>query len=228
MRDGTDWHPTRLYQPGLGNGTPVERVQQCVQLGYAKTTDIEKEKLASDLAKLIQVPVPHVEIAPVQGLGLCAISHVHSSRSRPLTSKEDFSERTYSPAERAALKQASGLLPFLAWIAANDHCNDTNLVVDELENNHCRVLAIDFEHAFAWEQGENTIFLPMPPALEANVDPLIVSESLEVIERLTPSQMSGCCGVFEHKPSLRERIERVLKLRQQLLREPLVERGLLA
>ena len=103
MRDGTDWHPTRLYQPGLGIGTPVERVQ----LGYAKTTNREKEKLASDLAKLIQVPVPHVEIAPVQRLGRCAISHVHSSCSRALTSKEDFSERAYSPAERAALKQAS-------------------------------------------------------------------------------------------------------------------------
>jgi hypothetical protein len=174
------------------------------------------------------VPVPHVEIAPVQGLR-CAISYVHSSLSYPLAEKGALSDQPHSPAVKTALRQASGLLPFLAWIAANDHLDDdTNLVVDVLDNNHCRVLAMDFEHAFAWEQGEDVIYLPVPPALEANVDPLLVSESLAVIEMLTPSQISGCCAVLENIPVLQEHIERVLKLRQLLLRQPLASRGFLA
>jgi hypothetical protein len=49
-------------------------------------------------------------------------------------------------AVRTALKRASGLLPFLAWIAADDHNDDTNLVVEELENDDCRVMATASRH----------------------------------------------------------------------------------
>src|SRR5258708_26394221 len=123
MSDETNWHSTARYTPGLGNGTPVERVQ----LGYAKMEFIENEKLASELAKLIPVPVPHVEIVrAVRGQGPCAISHVHSSRSHSLAAKEDVSEQVHPSAVRTALKRASGLLPFLAWIGADDHNDDTN------------------------------------------------------------------------------------------------------
>jgi hypothetical protein len=143
MNEETDWHPTDRYTAGLGNGTEVERVQ----LGYAKMEFIENEKLASDLAKLIPVPVPHVEIVrAVRMQGPCAISYVHSSRSRPLAAKDGVSEQVYPLAVRTALKRASGLLPFLAWIAADDHNDDTNLVVEELENDDCRVMAIASRH----------------------------------------------------------------------------------
>jgi hypothetical protein len=221
MGDATDWHPTNRYKPGLGIGVPVERIQ----LGFAKMGPVENEKLASDLAKLIPAPVPHVEIVrAVRGQGPCAISHVHSPRSRPLATKEGFPQQDYSPAEKTALKRASGLLPFLAWIAADDHYDNTNLVVDELGNDLFHVVAIDFEHAFAWAHGEEAIVLPAPPALVAYVDPLLVSDSLAVIERLTAAQISGCCAVFEHRPDLRKWIEGVLQRRQPLLRAPLAAR----
>ncbi len=53
----------------------------------------------------------------------------------------------YSSAEKAALRSAGGLLPYFAWIAADDHYDDTNLVVDELGDGRCRVVAVDFEQA---------------------------------------------------------------------------------
>ena len=135
MSEATNWHPTTRYKPERGNGTPVERVQ----LWYAKMECVENEKLASDLAKLIPVPVPHVEIVDaVQGQGPCAIGHVHSCRSRPLATKEDFAQQDFSPAVRTALKLASGLLPFLAWIGTRGHYDDANLVVDVLDNDPCR------------------------------------------------------------------------------------------
>ena len=80
-------------------------------------------------------------------------------------------------------------------------------------------MAIDFGDAFTWTQGDGEKIVPRgPPALEANVDPLRVSESLAVIEKLTPAQISSCCAVFEHRPDVRSRIESMLQRRQPLLR----------
>ena len=221
MSKSTGWHPTKLYKPGLGSGTPVERTQ----LGYAKTGEIENEKIASDLAKLIPVPVPYVDIADLQGLGPCAISHVHALRCRPLASKGELLQREYSPNEKTALKRASCLLPFLAWIAANDHFDNTNLVVEEFGNDLCRIVAIDFEHAFSWAQNEEKIVPPTPPALVNNRDTLVVRESLEAIERLTAAQIEGCCEVLQDHPRWRDEIEGTLRYRQPLLRDVLAEQG---
>lgn len=144
MTSEREWHPTPERRSG-GFGIDVK----CNgQLGYAKLDRIWKEKLASDLAKLVCAPVPLVEFGTVKGMAH-TISYVHSEPSRALRT-DDEAERanSYSSAEAAALKAASGLLPFLAWIGAEDHNKDSDLVIDDLGDGRYRVVAIDFEHAF--------------------------------------------------------------------------------
>ena len=86
----TEWSP-----PSATNLDSVTgRQSSASKVRYAKTSAVQNEKLASDLAEMVPVPVPHVEISIVQGLGLCAISLVHSPGSRPLVKKRVSSETT--------------------------------------------------------------------------------------------------------------------------------------
>jgi hypothetical protein len=222
VSQASDWHITNSYRVKEGVGIVVERHGQ---LGFAKLNGIRREKLAACLAHLVGVHVPPVEIGKVEGQqqGPFAISYIHSPRSYPLATKQELS-RDYCPTEKFALKAASGLLAFLVWIAANDHHDDTNLVVDDLGNN-LRIVAIDFEHAFRWEQGEDVIKLPAPPGLVANVDPALVTKQLVVIENLTALQISGCCDACDFQPQLATQIAAVLQRRQRLVRKALCDRG---
>lgn len=195
-------------------------VQRDSQLGYAKLDCLAPEKLGADLAILTGVPVPIAEIGLVEGMGPFVISHVHSKRSRPLVAKGQFSQG-YSSAETTALKSASGLLPYFAWIEAEDHYDDTNLVVDELGDEQCRITAIDFKHAFRWTPGEDKIILNGPPGLISNIDPLAVRNSLAAIEGITAKQIDEACKLSGYPPELQEKISRVLHERQHLLRTPI-------
>jgi hypothetical protein len=114
-------------------------------------------------------------------------------RTRPLT--QNVGERIGKANEIAALKAATGLLPFLAWISADDHYDDTNLVVDDLGDGHFRVMAIDFEHAFHWGHGEDAI----------NADSRLVEKYLEIIEGLTAVQITDCCVAAGFKPEFGRR-----------------------
>jgi hypothetical protein len=154
MDEAIDWRPTNRFKACGGIGTRVERAGQ---LGFAKLASIEKEKLAADLAQLVNAPVPHVEISKI-GRDRCAISYVHGPGSRSLACFE-----SKYPAElHDALRTASSLLPFLAWLQSYDHTKDENFVVDHLENNLAQVRAINFEHAFDWQAGEDKIIPPKP------------------------------------------------------------------
>lgn len=184
------WHSTNRYRPP-GKGLAVERDDG--QLGYAKLDSIYYEKLGAELAHLIDVRVPCVDIDTIQGAGPFAISYVHSESSRPLAIKEDLTPRDYSSCERDALSQASGLLPFLVWIADTDHFDDTNLVIDRLGNGTCRIGAIDFEHAFDWGNEDETT-VRGPPGLIANIDRPRVAKHLAAIEGLSPAAIRDCCA----------------------------------
>jgi hypothetical protein len=216
------WRPAD--NPGRfgGFGFVVERDGQ---LGFAKANSIKREKLAADLAQLTGAPVPRVEIGKVEGSSdLFAISYMHSDNSRALVKKGEL-PRDYSPEERLALRAASGLLPFLIWIGAEDHYNDTNLVRDT-EGHSYRIVAIDFEHAFRWDMGEDRIVLDTPPGLVANVDPLRVEQRLVAIEGLNAAQITGCStDAFIEDSALGTRIANVLIRRQRTLRTPFRERG---
>jgi hypothetical protein len=216
-----EWRRCNTCKPVEGAGIFVQRESQ---LGYAKLGCLAPEKLGADLAQLAGVPVPTVEVDLVEQHGPFAISHVHSKLSRPLAAKGQFS-RDYSSSEKAALRSAGGLLPFFVWIAAEDHYDDTNLVVDELGDGQCRVVAVDFEHAFRWTPGEDKIVLHAAPGLIANIDPLIVRDSLAIIEGITAEQMRDACKASGYPPELQREIARVLQHRQGLLRTPMEKSG---
>lgn len=216
-----DWRHCSSCKPVDGTGIFVQRENQ---LGYAKLDWLAPEKLGADLAQLAGIPVPIVEIDYVEGRGPFAISHVHSKLSRPLAAKGQFS-RDYSLSEKAALRSAGGLLPYFVWIAAEDHYDDTNLVVDELGDGQCRVVAVDFEHAFRWTPGEDKIVLHAPPGLIANIDPLMVRDYLTIIEGITPGQIRDACKDSGYPLELQTTIARVLRHRQGLLRTSMEKSG---
>jgi hypothetical protein len=217
MAEEANWHASNI------DGV----VERDGQLGHPKLDKIEHEKLGADLARLVCVPVPQVEIGTLEGQGRFAISHIHSIRSRPLVAKNNASfSHTYHPAVKVALRKASGLLPFLAWIAATDHHNDTNLVVDYLDDDTFRISAIDFEHAFSWSEGEEVIVIPASPALEANVDPLLVKETIINIQTLAPAKIHDCCtNAFGTQREFGTRIADILIRRRNSLCSPFRERG---
>ena len=87
MTDDYPWHVTNRFKSESVGGICVERNGR---LGYAKPERIPNEKLAADLARMVGLPVPCVEIGTVVGYlnQQFAISHVHNERSRPLVSKK--------------------------------------------------------------------------------------------------------------------------------------------
>lgn len=212
MTELRDWQPTDRYESCGGIGTRVERAGQ---LGFAKLVSIEKEKLAADLGKLVEASVPQVKIGTLGGQR-CAISYVHGPRSRSLSCFKS----EYPTEVKDALRTASALLPFLAWLQSYDHVKDENFVVDYPDNEPPLIRAIDFEHAFDWIAGEETIIAPKPSSVVANVDPQGVLRMLMTIEGLSLAQIADCCA-----PSGLGIMADVLHRRQHLLRQAMRECG---
>ncbi len=215
------WQPVKAHR----FGSIVRRDDG--QLGYAKRDQIENEKLAADLGQLVDVTVPPVDICDVEKIGKCDISHIHSCKSRALAEKDSGNTQPDFPATalNQALKQASGLLPFLAWIAAYDHFDDTNLVVDDLGGEALQVRAIDFEHAFDFKA--DVCELPAPPKLRVQVDQSILNATLAKIEQVTEAQILTCCETAFGKCTKCTEIAKVLSRRARSLREKMQEHGLL-
>jgi hypothetical protein len=91
-------------------------------------------------------------------------------------------------------------------------------VIDELGNGRLRVVAIDFEHAFEWGQDEKSIVLPKSRGLRRNIDTRVISDTLNIIERLDAERILSCCTSSGH-PSGKQ-IAEVLQRRQGFLRAP--------
>jgi hypothetical protein len=219
MTDAVEW---QFITPAImlgGVGTVVE----CNgQRGYAKRNRASYEKLGADLAQLVGVPVPRVDIGYVKNDGPFAISYIHN-RSRPLIDN-DLPPADYSPEEKIALRAACGLLPFFAWIGAYDHQGDQNLVVEKWTKG-LRVVAVDFEHAFGWDFGHEVIEPPRTPGLVANLDPLAVNRILTDIENLSAKQIDDCCGTSGFRPEVAKSIAEILLRRQSPLRAAVAGRG---
>ena len=170
MSDQREWLPVRVE----GNGCYVKRDDQ---YGYAKTLGIGPELLASCLAQLVGAAVPRAEEGRVEGSSdHFVVSHVWGlDDSYPLEPKYPETRGAYSKAELAALRAASGLLPFFAWVANTDHGDDTNLVVDVIDGRP-RIRAIDFGFAFAWPT-EDEVLPWAPPGLLIDIDRRQVEDS---------------------------------------------------
>jgi len=209
----------------------VNYVQCDGQVGFPKLGGkILLEKLASDLAELVCVPVARVEIGYLKDWNeKAAISHVHGLNSRPLRTDENPSGN-YTQSEISALKIASGLLAFLTWIGSDDHAKDSNYVVEEFEENRIRVMAIDFEHAFPWTSDiklKDIVNPPRPPGLSTHNDSSVLNGTLDKIEMLRSEEITNCCMKCGMSETSANEMASTLRFRAKELRKQLKSFGFL-
>ena len=184
------WKKTDKWKPGrLGTASAGFGVLDLDtgMTGFAKKQFAHREKLASDLAARVGVAVPKVVLDHVDGSAdLHAISQAYGKESIDLSLLRDrLAERFSSPEVKDAIKQASGLLPFHAWIATQD-LKDEHLVVATDDAGAYNVAAIDFAYSLDLPPPDGGPVQPPagPPSLVANVDKSIVAATVLKIENL--------------------------------------------
>lgn len=204
-----------------GNGNLVERDGH---RGFAKLSNPGREKLAHDLAMLVGVNVPFVEVCYIGKMGPFSVSHIHSATLGSL--REDALTATpYSPDEQTALRAASGLLPFLAWVGADDHYKDENLVVDDLDPAGLNISAIDFDDAFSFALETDCITAPVPPSLKIHFDKVRVGETLEKILNLSEAEIMSCCAASADWLSHPQQVAEALIARRKFLKQAMSDAG---
>jgi hypothetical protein len=185
--------------------------------GYAKFDCLEKELVGAELAALVGAPVPSVELGIIRG-NRAAVSHVQSSDTSALSCCSKPDQEIL-----AALNKASGLIPFLAWIASGDHGKLENFVITPNTHGDLEVQAIDFDNCFEWSVGFD--YVPMIQELTRYPDLTGVETVLSAIENLScPSVVEACgrAGI----PSAQAFAER-LNSRKEGLRAWLMQKGFL-
>lgn len=211
MTEQSQWKITNKWKPPHGFGLPVCKNGQ---LGYAKSSERQREKLASDLAKLLSAPVPTVELTTIRGEEY-AVSYVGSPEDGRLSEPNDVA-RIYSDSEITAVRHASGLLAFTAWIDAFDHCSGANYIVQKHSEGTISVVAVDFEDAFKWKSGEQAINVYSPDILAKNFDQEAVDQLTSRIENLPRDKIIELCAQAEMPEVAPILLERRISLRAKL------------
>jgi hypothetical protein len=231
------WEITDKWRPPRGSSAgpiAVQRVGAPHELGLAKERNKEQEKLASDLAAVAGVRVPRVELDTIkdQGNTLYAISRVHGTDSTDLRFvREKAAEAFKSAAVQDAVKRASGLAAFYAWIGTSDF-KDAHLVLDREADGTYHVSGVDFEFSFDWRDhpsGVKVIGVGIPPAMsddeEKNIDKARVSEVVAAITALTDEQIRQVVSASPIPEEQSKRIADGLMARRDLLKARLKGRG---
>jgi hypothetical protein len=209
------WIPTKIFAVANGNGNVVVRDGQ---LGYAKFDfSGKREKLASELGRAVGAPIPRAEFGTVAEVQGAVISFIHNDSSRDLASKNE--KEKADPKLISALRAASGLVAFNAWVDQSDP-KDDNLVIEIDNDGSLRVVGIDFEGAFNWVGRERVINVSVPPTLLENMDEAVVAEQVGAIERLCPTTIAQFCK----EAGINEGIAEALVARQLILRQSLQKR----
>jgi hypothetical protein len=191
-----------------------------------------KEKIAADLAALVEVPVPAVQIDKVDGhQGHHAISALHGSESVDATLLEErLKERYRSPEVQDAFRKACGLLPFHAWVATEDHKND-HLVVSQTQSGEYRVAAIDFAFSMNFPETGGSVGPSGPPALVANVDKAVIEATVQRIETTTDEQIRNVVNALPDELVNRADKDKLiagLLVRRGKIREAMKQQGWLS
>jgi hypothetical protein len=228
------WKKTEKWKPGrLGTASAGCGVQNSDTgaVGFAKKQLAHREKLASDLAALVGVAVPVVTLDHVDGIdGLHAISVAFGKESIDLSLLRDrLASRFSSPEVTDALKRASGMLPFHAWLATQD-LKDEHLVVAANEAHAYDIAAIDFAYSLDLPLPDGGIVQPPagPPSLIANVDKSIVAATLERIETVADEQIRAVAQALPNElagDDEKERLAKGLIGRRGKIREVMVGQG---
>jgi hypothetical protein len=225
------WRPPRFTSAAP---LAVQRVDAPHELGLAKPRNKEQEKLASDLAAVASVRVPRVELDTIKDRGnaLYAISLVHGMDSTDLRFvREKAAEQFKSAAVQDAVKRASGLAAFYAWIGTDDQ-KDDHLVLDREADGTYQVSGVDFEYSFGWRDrpnGRQVIGAGIPAAMsedeEKNIDKARVSEVVAAITALTDEQIRQVVSASPFPEDQSKRIADGLIARRDLLKARMKARG---
>jgi hypothetical protein len=231
------WEITDKWRPPrFSSAAPlaVQRVGAPHELGLAKERNKEQEKLASDLAAVASVCVPRVELDTIKDRGnaLYAISLVHGKDSTDLRFlREKAAEQFKSAAVQDAVKRASGLAAFYAWIGTDDQ-KDDHLVLDREADGTYRVGGVDFEFSFGWRDrpnGDRVTGTVIPPAMaedkEKNIDKARVGEVVATITALSDEQIRQVVSASPFPEDQSERIASGLIARRGRLKACMKARG---
>lgn len=169
--------------PEEGSGTWVKRGDE---LGYLKYDRLGQEWLASKLGELVRAPVAKVEWGILAG-NAAVVSRVRSIDSIPLSRAKHAQEDT-----NAALKKASGLIPFLLWIGAGDHGKERNFVVTPEGEGSLYIEAIDLGNCFEW-RADGLEGVAILQRLLDNRDANCVEAVLAAIESLSDERIKEAC-----------------------------------
>ncbi|WP_439402670.1 hypothetical protein ACNJYA_09725 [Bradyrhizobium sp. DASA03068] len=159
-------------RPKRGQGSWVKR--GAGHIAYAKHDRIPQEWLGSKLGELVNAPVALVEFGLALGQR-AAISRLRSSESRSLSS-DDLSDAKVL----AALRAASGLIPYLVWIGSGDHGGEENYSVTPGDGGRLEIEAIDLGNCFEFREG-GMYGVAILRELKTNVDKNLVANSLREI-----------------------------------------------
>lgn len=223
------WKKTDKWRPRPGTGSNPIAVEKDGRLGLAKQRGMEREHLTAVLANKVLVQVPPIEYDTVEGLqGDWAISPVHSPASNDLgIVQRDAAKLFNSAAVQDAVKRASGLVAFYAWLAIGDQQKNDHLVLDSNGDGTYSVRGIDFEAAFQWGDADGGPVQPpgVPPAMASNIDKPSVQAIVEAIEAMTDDAIREVVNASRLPPQEKTRIADGLIGRRGRVRAQMKERG---
>ena len=175
--------------------------------------------------------MPVVSVDHIDGIdALHAISMAFGKESVDLSLLRDrVAGRFSSPEVTEALKRASGMLPFHAWLATQD-LKDKHLVVAADEVHAYDIAAIDFAYSLDLPPPDGGPVQPPvgPPSLIANFDKGLVAATLERIETVTDEQIRAVVQALPNElagDGEKERLANGLIGRRGKIREVMVGQG---
>lgn len=185
-----DWKKTTKWKPRLtgtaSGGSPVEDVATGDSVGLAKPRDVWQERIAYLLAQLAGVNVAEVRLGRVEGSQqIHAVSIALGPVSMDVASLQSQLGPSYNQQQvEAALRAASGLLAFHAWLGTGD-LKDEHVVADLRGDGTVVVAAIDFASCCGWQPTDPVSAPGGPGALISQVDKAAVQAAVNRIEATT-------------------------------------------
>lgn len=181
----TRWKPTKSGE-SVPDALALENDEG--EIGYGKPAPhLASEKIASDFGRLIGAPVPEVRLEYSEPhRAVVAVSIVSSESDIDLHS---WLGQSGSRLEciAAALRAASGLLPYYAWFFMADR-SPWNLVVADSKSSGPSIVDVDHDYVAVGLMGSENLWLPpgdgFLDALTNNVDRRVVMATVKRIERL--------------------------------------------
>ncbi len=166
------------------------------ELGHGKPVHVAEEVLASLLADEVAVNVPETRLGNREDKTI-AVSKLWGAQSLdvPKLGTISASECT-SDHFKAALREASSLLPFHSWLGTGD-LKDAHVMVRGTDDGNYELASIDFAQAFGWDAtGGNPAVPSGPPILVAadHRDPAVVRAAIERIEALSDDRIRSLVG----------------------------------